>query len=92
MYVNNSNILPLRITHYNFLRITSCCRLWLRSLQQNLPWLQVIIEMNMCDFRSAGVVFLASSIYFYKHWIERMCARGAEQCRLVMDGRSDSNG
>lgn len=22
----------------------------------------------------AGIVFLASSIYFYKHWIERMCA------------------
>ena len=44
--------------------------------------IMAITEMAMCDFRSAGVVFLASSIYFYKHWIERMCAAAGS----LMDG------
>lgn len=40
---------------------------------------------------AAGVVFLASSIYFYKHWIERMCARGAElrSGAVAMDSMDD---
>ena len=35
---------------------------------------------------AAGIVFLASSIYFYKHWIERMCpdlrSQGGESALL----------
>ena len=30
-------------------------------------------EERSLDHPLAGIVFLASSIYFYKHWIERMC-------------------
>ena len=34
---------------------------------------------------SAGVVFLASSIYFYKHWIERMCADEYDEWQMGWD-------
>ena len=36
-------------------------------------WSMIGREERYLDHPLAGIVFLASSIYFYKHWIERMC-------------------